>query len=247
MQTLLVTGGSRGIGAATARRAARAGYAVVFSYLSDEAAATAVCTDIERAGGRALAVQADVAVPADIERLFEASDRAFGPLAGLVNNAGITEQQMRVEHMDVARLMRVFNTNILGSVLCAQAAVRRLSTRHGGQGGSIVNLSSAAARIGSPGEFVDYAMSKGAIDTFTLGLAKEVATEGVRVNAVRPGLIKTDIHASSGEPGRVARLTPMVPMQRGGEADEVAAAIMWLVSDEASYVTGTLLDVAGGR
>ena len=154
---------------------------------------------------------------------------------------------MRVEHMDVARLMRVFNTNILGSVLCAQAAVRRLSTRHGGQGGSIVNLSSAAARIGSPGEFVDYAMSKGAIDTFTLGLAKEVATEGVRVNAVRPGLIKTDIHASSGEPGRVARLTPMVPMQRGGEADEVAAAIMWLVSDEASYVTGTLLDVAGGR
>ena len=247
MQTLLVTGGSRGIGAATARRAARAGYAVVFSYLSDEAAATAVCTDIERAGGRALAVQADVAVPADIERLFEASDRAFGPLAALVNNAGITEQQMRVEHMDVARLMRVFNTNILGSVLCAQAAVRRLSTRHGGQGGSIVNLSSAAARIGSPGEFVDYAMSKGAIDTFTLGLAKEVATEGVRVNAVRPGLIKTDIHASSGEPGRVARLTPMVPMQRGGEADEVAAAIMWLVSDEASYVTGTLLDVAGGR
>lgn len=247
MQTLLVTGGSRGIGAATARRAARAGYAVVFSYLSDEAAAAAVCTDIERAGGRALAVQADVAVPADIDRLFEASDRAFGPLAALVNNAGITEQQMRVEHMDVARLTRVFNTNILGSVLCAQAAVRRLSTRHGGQGGSIVNLSSAAARIGSPGEFVDYAMSKGAIDTFTLGLAKEVATEGVRVNAVRPGLIKTDIHASSGEPGRVARLTPMVPMQRGGEADEVAAAIMWLVSDEASYVTGTLLDVAGGR
>ena len=219
----------------------------MFSYLTEEAAAAAVCTDIERAGGRALAVQADVAVPADIERLFEASDRAFGPLAGLVNNAGITEQQMRVEHMDVARLMRVFNTNILGSVLCAQAAVRRLSTRHGGQGGSIVNLSSAAARIGSPGEFVDYAMSKGAIDTFTLGLAKEVATEGVRVNAVRPGLIKTDIHASSGEPGRVARLTPMVPMQRGGEADEVAAAIMWLVSDEASYVTGTLLDVAGGR
>ena len=247
MQTLIVTGGSRGIGAATARRAALAGYAVVFSYLSDEAAAAAVCTDIERAGGRALAVQADVAVPADIERLFEASDRAFGPLAALVNNAGITEQQMRVEHMDVARLMRVFNTNILGSVLCAQAAVRRLSTRHGGKGGSIVNLSSAAARIGSPGEFVDYAMSKGAIDTFTLGLAKEVATEGVRVNAVRPGLIKTDIHASSGEPGRVARLTPMVPMQRGGEADEVAAAIMWLVSDEASYVTGTLLDVAGGR
>jgi NAD(P)-dependent dehydrogenase (short-subunit alcohol dehydrogenase family) len=245
--TLVLTGGSRGIGAATALRAARAGYAVALTYLGNAQAASAIVEAIERGGGRALAIQADVAKADDITRLFDTVDREFGRLDALVNNAGITAQQMRVDAMDVARLQRVFDTNILGSFLCAQAAVRRMSTRYGGRGGAIVNLSSAAARLGSPGEFIDYAASKGAIDTFTLGLAKEVAGEGIRVNAVRPGLIDTDIHASSGEPGRLERLKPSVPMQRAGSADEVAAAIVWLLSDDASYVTGTCLDVAGGR
>jgi len=244
---LIVTGGSRGIGAATALRAARAGYEVLLTYAGQAAAAASVVAAIEARGGRALAVQADVADPAAVERVFATSDREFGRLDALVNNAGITARQMRVEDMDVARLRRVFEVNILGSVLCAQAAVRRMSTRHGGDGGAIVNLSSAAARLGSPGEFVDYATSKGAIDTFTLGLAREVAADGVRVNAVRPGLIATEIHASSGDPGRVERLQGGVPIRRGGTADEVAAAILWLLSDEASYVTGTLLDVTGGR
>ncbi|MGE3775487.1 MAG: SDR family oxidoreductase [Gammaproteobacteria bacterium] len=244
---LIVTGGSRGIGAATALRAARAGYEVLLTYAGQAAAAASVVAAIEARGGRALAVQADVADPAAVERVFATSDREFGRLDALVNNAGITARQMRVEDMDVARLRRVFEVNILGSVLCAQAAVRRMSTRHGGDGGAIVNLSSAAARLGSPGEFVDYATSKGAIDTFTLGLAREVAAEGVRVNAVRPGLIATEIHASSGDPGRVERLQGGVPIRRGGTADEVAAAILWLLSPDASYVTGTLLDVTGGR
>jgi NAD(P)-dependent dehydrogenase (short-subunit alcohol dehydrogenase family) len=246
-KTLVLTGGSRGIGAATALRAARAGYAVAFTYLDNAEAAIAVATTIERDGGRARAIQADVAKPDAIARLFDIVDREFGMPDALVNNAGVTAQQMRVDAMDFARLQRVFETNILGSFLCAQAAVRRMSTRYGGRGGAIVNLSSAAARLGSPGEFVDYAASKGAIDTFTLGLAKEVAAEGIRVNAVRPGLIATDIHASSGEPGRLERLAPSVPMQRAGSADEVAAAIVWLLSDDASYVTGSFLDVAGGR
>ena len=244
---LLITGGSRGIGAATALCAARAGYDVMLSYVSNADAAASVVDTIEGLGRRALAVRADVAEPADVEALFAHCDREFGGLDALVNNAGVTGVQSRVDAMELARLKRVFDTNILGSVLCAQAAVRRMSTRQGGRGGAIVNLSSAAARLGSPGEFVDYAMSKGAIDTFTLGLAREVADEGIRVNAVRPGLIDTEIHASSGEPGRVARLEGSVPMRRGGSADEVANAIVWLLGDEASYVTGTLLDVSGGR
>lgn len=244
---VMITGGSRGIGAATAVRAAHAGYDVLFSYADRSDAAAAVSAAIEAAGRRAIAIQADVGDPTAIDHLFAVCDREFGRLDALVNNAGITAPQMRVDEMSVARLRRVFDVNILGSVLCAQAAVRRMSTRHGGRGGAIVNLSSAAARLGSPGEFVDYATSKGAIDTFTLGLAREVAPEGVRVNAVRPGLIVTDIHASSGEPGRVARLQGSVPIQRGGTADEVAAAILWLLSPDASYVTGTLLDVTGGR
>jgi len=244
--TVIITGGSRGIGAACALRAARAGHAVVASY-RDDARAAAVVSAIEREGGRALALRADVAVETDVTRLFDAADRAFGPLAALVNNAGITAPPLRVDEMDVARLTRMFTTNVIGSFLCAREAVRRMSTRHGGRGGAIVNVSSAAARLGSPGEYVDYAASKGAIDTFTLGLAKEVAAEGIRVNAVRPGLIHTDIHATAGQPGRVERLQSTVPMQRGGTADEVAAAVLWLLSGEASYVTGTLLDVAGGR
>lgn len=246
-QHVIVTGGSRGIGAATVLRAARAGYDVLFTYAGQATAAARVLRAVEDLGGRALAVQADVADPAAVERVFATSDREFGRLDALVNNAGITAQQMRVDAMSVERLRRIFEVNILGSVLCAQAAVRRMSTSHGGHGGAIVNVSSAASRLGSPGEFVDYATSKGAIDTFTLGLAREIAAEGVRVNAVRPGLIDTGIHASSGEPGRVARLQGSVPLQRGGTADEVAAAILWLLSDEASYVTGALLDVTGGR
>jgi len=245
--TLVITGGSRGIGAATALRAARAGHMVVFSYREDAAAAAGVVAAIAAAGGRARAVQADVSRAADVERLFEAADREAGPLAGLVNNAGITATPARVEDFDEVRLTRMFATNVVGSFLCAGAAVRRMSTRHGGAGGAIVNVSSAASRLGSPGEYVDYAASKGAVDTFTLGLAKEVAAEGIRVNAVRPGLILTEIHARAGQPGRVERLQGTVPMQRGGTADEVAAAILWLLSADASYVTGTLLDVAGGR
>lgn len=244
---MLVTGGSRGIGAATARLAATKGYAVCISYVSNEAAAQKVVADITQSGGEALAVQANVALAADILRLFEESDAAFGPLAALVNNAGMLEGQCRVDQMDAARLIRVMTTNVVGSFLCAQQAVRRMSTRHGGAGGAIVNLSSAAARLGGPGEYVDYAASKGAIDTFTVGLAKEVAGEAIRVNAVRPGLIYTDIHASGGDPGRVDRVKSAVPMQRGGSAEEVANTILWLLSDEASYVTGAVLDVSGGR
>ncbi|HMM76582.1 MAG TPA: SDR family oxidoreductase [Gammaproteobacteria bacterium] len=244
---LIITGGSRGIGAATALRAAQAGYEVLLTYVGQAAAAASVVAEIEARGGRALAVQADLADPAAIERVFATSDREFGRLDALINNAAITAPLMRVEEMSVERLRRVFEINILGSVLCAQAAIRRMSTRHGGHGGAIVNLSSVAARLGSPGEYVDYATSKGAIDTFTLGLAREIAAEGVRVNAVRPGLIETEIHASGGDPGRVERLKSRLPIRRGGTADEVAAAILWLLSPDASYVTGTLLDVTGGR
>ena len=246
-KVLLVTGGSRGIGAATARLAAAKGYSVCISYFSKEAAAQKVVADIEQSGGTAIAVHANVALAADILRLFQEVDAAFGPLTALVNNAGMLEGQMRVDEMDAARLIRMLTTNVVGSFLCAGQAVRRMSSRHGGGGGAIVNLSSAAARLGGPGEYVDYAASKGAIDTFTVGLAKEVAGEGIRVNAVRPGLIYTDIHASGGDPGRVERVKSAVPMQRGGDADEVARAILWLLSDEASYVTGAVLDVSGGR
>jgi NAD(P)-dependent dehydrogenase (short-subunit alcohol dehydrogenase family) len=246
-KVLLVTGGSRGIGAATARLAAKEGYAVCISYLNSEAAAQKIVADIEQSGGEALAVRANVALAADTLRLFEETDTAFGPLTALVNNAGILEGQMRVDQMDAARLIRVLTTNVVGSFLCAKQAVRRMSTRHGGSGGGIVNLSSVAARLGAPGEYVDYAASKGAIDAFTVGLGKEVAAEGIRVNAVRPGLIYTDIHESGGDPGRVDRIKSAVPMQRGGTADEVAKAILWLLSDEASYVSGAILDVSGGR
>jgi len=245
--TLLVTGGSRGIGAATARLAAQRGYTVCITYLHNRAAAEAVVAGITTSGGQAFAIAADVGVERDVKQLFNHLDARGGPVTALVNNAGALEQQMRVDHMDAARLQRIFTTNIIGPFLCAREAVQRMSSRYGGAGGAIVNVSSGAARLGAPGEYVDYAASKGAIDTFTIGLAKEVALEGIRVNAVRPGVIYTEIHASGGEPQRVDRVKAAVPMQRGGQAEEVAHAILWLLSDEASYVTGACLDVAGGR
>jgi len=245
--TLLVTGGSRGIGAATARLAAQRGYTVCITYLHNQAAAEAVVAGITTSGGQAFAIAADVGVERDVKQLFNHLDARGGPVTALVNNAGALEQQMRVDHMDAARLQRIFTTNIIGPFLCAREAVQRMSSRYGGAGGAIVNVSSGAARLGAPGEYVDYAASKGAIDTFTIGLAKEVALEGIRVNAVRPGVIYTEIHASGGEPQRVDRVKAAVPMQRGGQAEEVAHAILWLLSDEASYVTGACLDVAGGR
>ena len=244
---VLVTGGSRGIGAATARLAARRGYRVCLSYVSNEAAARGVAAEIENDGGEAVAVAADVAVETDVLRLFDTVDRRFGRLDALVNNAGVLEHHMRVEAMSLGRLQRVLATNVIGAFLCAREAVKRMSTRHGGSGGAIVNVSSMAARLGAPNEYVDYAASKGAIDSMTIGLAREVAAEGIRVNAVRPGVIYTDIHASGGEPGRVDRIKGSVPMQRGGTADEVAQAILWLLSAEASYSTGAFIDVSGGR
>src|SRR5215217_1118590 len=244
---ILVTGGSRGIGAATARLAAQRGYTVCLTYLQNQAAAQAVVASISAAGGHAHAFAADVSIEADVIRLFEQIDAQVGPVSAVVNNAGILDRQMRVDQMDAARLQRMFTTNIVGPFLCAREAVRRMSTRYGGAGGAMVNVSSGAARLGAPGEYVDYAASKAAIDTFTIGLAKEVATEGIRVNAVRPGVIYTEIHASGGEPQRVDRVKASVPMQRGGQAEEVASAIVWLLSDEASYITGACLDVTGGR
>ncbi len=251
VQVLLVTGGSRGIGAAVALLAAQRGYAVAVNFHSHRAAADAVVARIEAAGGKALAVQADVAEEAQVLALYAQVDAwalaLGGQLTALVNNAGVVDMPSRVDTMDVARLKRMFDTNILGSFVCAREAVLRMSTARGGRGGGIVNLSSAAARIGSPGQYVDYAASKGAIDVLTMGLAKEVAAEGIRVNAVRPGIIDTDIHASGGLPDRVAQMAAQVPMQRGGSAQEVAQAIMWLLSEDASYTTGSVLDVAGGR
>lgn len=246
-KVVLITGASRGIGAATARLAAEQGYAVCVNYRRDRDAAQRVLGAIEAIGGRAVAVQADVAVEADVLRLFESCDRELGPLTHLVNNAAILEQQMRVEAMDAARLARVFATNVIGAFLCAREAVRRMSRSRGGAGGAIVNVSSVAARLGSPDEYVDYAASKGAIDTMTLGLSRELAEQGIRVNAVRPGVIETEMHASGGEPNRVQRVKTSVPMKRGGEPEEVAHAILWLLSDQASYTTGAILDVAGGR
>ncbi|MBC5763476.1 SDR family oxidoreductase [Ramlibacter albus] len=246
-QVMLVTGASRGIGAATARLAAKHGYAVAVNYTSNEAAAAQVVRDIEAAGSRAFAVRADVASEADILAMFEQVDKRLGRLTALVNNAGVVDITQRVDEMSAARLKRMFDINVIGSILCAREAVRRMSTRHGGPGGAIVNVSSAASRLGSPGQYVDYAAAKGAIDAFTLGLAKEVAAEGIRVNAVRPGLIETDIHASGGIPDRVEKLKHHVPMQRGGSAEEVAQAILWLLSPQASYTTMSLVEVSGGR
>ena len=244
---LLVTGGSRGIGAATARLAAQRGYITCITYLNNRAAAEAVVADITETGGQALALQSDVSVEHEVVQLFEQIDTQLGTLTALVNNAGILEQQMRVDQMDADRLQRVFATNIVGPFLCARQAIRRMSSLYGGTGGAIVNVSSGAARKGSPHEYVDYAASKGALDTFTIGLAREVATEGIRVNAVRPGPVYTEIHASGGEPERVERVKRSVPMQRGGQAEEVANAILWLLSEEASYITGACLDVTGGE
>ena len=246
-KVLLVTGGGRGIGAATARQAAQAGWAVAVNYAANALAADEVVRAIRAAGGRALAVQGDVADEAQVLRMFETVDAKLGRLTGLVNNAGVVDVTARLDEMSVARWRRMFDINVIGSMLCAREAVRRMSPRHGGAGGAIVNVSSAASRRGSPGQYVDYAAAKGAIDAFTIGLAKEVAFEGIRVNAVRPGLIETEIHASGGLPDRVRDLSHQVPMQRGGTADEVAQAIVWLLSDAASYTTMSLLDVSGGR
>ena len=242
----IVTGGSRGIGAATSLLLAKAGYFVVVNYVTNAAAAEAVVTQIKNSGGKAAAVPGDVAIEKDITALFNAADQ-FGPLKVLVNSAGVVDVKARVDEMSAGRLARMFAINITGSFLCAREAVKRMSTRHGGSGGAIVNLSSAAATLGSPGQYVDYAASKGAIDTFTIGLAREVAGEGIRVNAVRAGIINTEIHASGGEPDRVAQLRGQLPMQREGTALEVAEAIIWLASGKASYVTGTCLGVSGGR
>ena len=244
---MVITGASRGIGAATARLAAQRGYAVCLNNRSNGEAAAQLTEDLRRQGAKALAVQADVGVESEVVRLFETVDRELGPIAVLVNNAGMLERQMTVAEMPADRLTRVFNTNVVGSFLCAREAILRMSTRRGGKGGAIVNVSSMAARLGSPNEYVDYAAAKGAIDTFTLGLAKEAAADGIRVNAVRPGLIYTDMHASGGEPGRIERLKDSVPLRRGGQPEEVANAILWLASDEASYTTGTFIDVSGGR
>jgi NAD(P)-dependent dehydrogenase (short-subunit alcohol dehydrogenase family) len=246
-KVLLVTGGSRGIGAATALLAAQQGYAVAVNYTAHAEAADSVVQRIRAGGGSAIALQADVAQEDQVLAMFAALDAQFGRLTALVNNAGVVDVAARVDEMSVARLKRIFDINVIGSFLCAREAVRRMSTKHSGGGGAIVNVSSAAARLGSPAQYVDYAASKGAIDSFTIGLAKEVAAEGIRVNAVRPGLIETDIHASGGLPGRVAELAHQVPMQRGGTAHEVAQAIVWLLSEAASYTTMSLLEVSGAR
>ena len=244
---VLITGASRGIGAATALLAAKQGWAVAVNYVTNSLAADEVVRQIRTAGGNAMSIQADVAVEADVIRMFQAVDAKLGRISGLVNNAGVVDMPSRVDAMTVERLTRMWTTNITSSFVCAREAVKRMSTKLGGEGGSIVNLSSAAARLGSPGQYVDYAASKAAIDTFTFGLAKEVAMEGIRVNAVRPGIIDTDIHASGGLPDRVAQVAPMVPMQRAGTAHEVAEAIVWLLSETSSYTTGTVVDVTGGR
>ena len=246
-QALLITGGSRGIGAACALLAARQGWDVAVNYTRDQAAAEAVATQVRALGRRALTLHADVADEAEVLAMYAAVDREFGPLHGLVNNAGVVDVAARVDEMSVARWRRMFDINVIGSLICAREAVRRMSTKHGGRGGAIVNLSSAAARLGAPGQYVDYAAAKGAIDTFTIGLAREVAAEGVRVNAVRPGLIDTEIHASGGQPDRAAQLSLQVPMRRAGSADEVAQAVLWLLSDVSGYSTGTIIDVTGGR
>ena len=245
--TVLITGASRGIGAATARLCARQGWAVAVNYTRDAAAAQQIVDAIGATGGRAIAMHADVADAAQVLALFRRVDTELPPLRGLVNNAGVVDLPSRVDAMSAQRLQRMFAINVFGSFYCAREAVQRLSTARGGGGGTIVNLSSAAARLGAPGQYVDYAAAKGAIDTFTIGLAKEVAHEGIRVNAVRPGIIETDIHASGGQPDRARQIAPQVPMQRAGSADEVAQAIAWLLGPDSSYTTGAILDVTGGR
>ncbi|TYR31433.1 SDR family oxidoreductase [Mesorhizobium microcysteis] len=246
-KAMLVTGGGRGIGASVARLGAASGWRVAINYAANDKAATALVDEITEAGGEAFAVKGDVGVEADVLSMFEAVDRRFGRLDGLVNNAGVVDRKARLDEMDIARFERMMRINVIGSLLCAREAVKRMSTRHGGQGGAIVNISSVAAVLGSPGEYVDYAASKGAIESFTLGLAREVATENIRVNAVRPGIIDTEIHASGGQPDRVAAMRGLVPMQREGKADEVARAVLWLLSEEASYTTGAILNTSGGR
>lgn len=246
-RVMLITGASRGIGAATARLAASEGYALCLNYHHRQDAAQQLLEELQRNGARAIAIAADVADEAQVASLFAVIDDEFGRLDVLVNNAGMLERQMRLDEMNAARLARVFAVNVTGSFLCAREAVKRMSTRYGGDGGAIINVSSIAAKLGAPNEYIDYAAAKGAIDSMTLGLAKEVAAESIRVNAVRPGVIRTEIHASGGEPGRVERVKVSVPMGRGGEAEEVAEAILWLASEKASYISGALLDVSGGR
>lgn len=247
MSVVIVTGGSRGIGAETAKLAASLGYCVCINYVSDEAAALSVVQSISDQGGKAIAVAADISIEKDVQRLFDQAEQALGPLTALVNNAGVLLPQKQLRNMTVERITQVFAVNVTGSFICAREAVRRMSTQSGGQGGVIVNVSSIAAKLGAPNEYIDYAASKAAIDTMTVGLAKEVAGESIRVNAVRPGIINTDIHASGGEPNRVERVAPSIPLKRAGEPTEVASAIMYLLSDEASYITGAILDVSGGR
>jgi len=244
---MIVTGGGRGIGAATVRLAAKRGYSVCVNFLRDRASADRVVQDIRDEGGTAIAVPGDVSLEKDVVSLFQECDRSLGRLTALVNNAGIVERQSRVENMAAPRLQRMFATNVIGPFLCTREAIRRMSKQHGGNGGAIVNVSSGAARLGSPGEYVDYAASKGAVDTMTIGLAKELAADGIRVNAVRPGFVHTGIHAAGGEPNRIERLRDSIPLKRGGEPEEVARAILWLLSEEASYATGAILDVTGGR
>jgi NAD(P)-dependent dehydrogenase (short-subunit alcohol dehydrogenase family) len=244
---MIVTGGSRGIGAATALLAAQRGYAVCVNYLQNRKAADRIVRNIEQIGRHAIAVAADVASERDVVRMFETVDRELGRVTALVNNAGILEKQTRLEGIDAARLNRIFAINVTGTFICSREAVRRMSTKHGGEGGGIVNVSSRASQIGSPGEYIDYAASKGAVDSLTIGLSKEVAEEGIRVNAVRPGFIYTEMHASGGEPNRVDRVKEFAPMKRGGKAEEVASAILWLLSEEASYTTGAFIEVSGGR
>lgn len=247
MGVMIVTGGSRGIGAATVLAAADAGYSVCVNYRRQQAEAESLADRVVRSGGKAMALQGDVSIEADVKRMFKRTATAFGPVTALVNNAGILEPHSKLEDMDVERIRRIFETNVIGAFLCAREAVKAMSTELNGKGGSIVNISSIAARLGAPGEYIDYAASKGAIDSLTTGLSKEVAGCGIRVNAVRPGVIYTDIHASGGEPDRVDRVKSSVPMQRGGTAKEVAEAVLWLASERAAYCTGTFIDVSGGR